>query len=138
MTNLRVAFRNFANRLKKVWNVDLNNMATVKLARTWTKFRKSGINTFFQVPVHQSKIRSAGRNTLTKLFRAEWCSSLAASVAEICRRTTIFRNVNQDPEAFSILNFTLYIFAEVSMSRCSLSSALAAMYGRPERVYNSI
>jgi hypothetical protein len=113
-------------------------MATVKLANTWNKFRKSGINTFVQVPVHQSQIWSAGRNTLTKWFRAEWCSSLAVSMAEISRGTTIFRNVNQDPGPFSILNFTLYIFADVSMSRCSLSSALAAMYGRPERVYNSV
>ena len=76
MTKLRVAFRIFTNGPKNVGNEDLHTMATVKLARMRTKFRKSGINTFVQVPVHQSQIRSARRNTLT-----EWCSSLAVSVA---------------------------------------------------------
>ena len=46
-------------------------MATVNLARTRTKIRKSGINTFVQAPVHHSQIWSTGMNTLTKWFRAE-------------------------------------------------------------------
>lgn len=65
-------------------------MSTVKLSRTRTKIRESGINAFVQVYVQKSQIWSAVRTTLTKVFRTEWSSSLAVSVgANIHRKRHI-------------------------------------------------